>query len=232
MKKSAKVIQILKANRDFIYKIMDIDFSDDNVFVFDFSENNRELYEIDLNDTNAFNEYVFNKLKEEQKGVGVGGYGEDRLVYKRSKHFDGEGEPRSIHLGTDIWVKELTPVYAPLPGIIHSFRNNATFGDYGPTIIMEHLIEGVTFYTLYGHLSLDSITGLEKGKLIRRGDEIARIGDQAVNGNWPPHLHFQIITDMLGNEGDFPGVAPPSAKDYFMDLCIDPNLILKIEVMY
>lgn len=229
MKKSGKVIQILKDNRDFIAKIMDVDFSDKNVYVFDFTENNSELYPLDLDNTNAFSEYIFNTLKEEQKGVGVGGYGEDRLIYKRSKHFDGEGEPRSIHLGIDIWVKENTPVFAPLPGIIHSFKNNTTFGDYGPTIIIEHLIEKVTFYTLYGHLSLDSITGLEKGKLVRRGDEIARVGDQVVNGNWPPHLHFQIITDMLGNEGDFPGVAPPSAKEYFMDLCIDPNLILKID---
>jgi len=231
MKKSEKVIQILKDNRDFIAKIMDVDFSDKNVYVFDFTENNSELYSLDLDDTNAFTEYVFNTLKKEKKGVGVGGYGEDRLIYKRSKHFDGEGEPRSIHLGMDIWINENTPVFAPLPGIIHSFKNNSTFGDYGPTIIIEHLIEKVTFYTLYGHLSLDSITGLEKGKLIRRGDEIARVGNQLVNGNWPPHLHFQIITDMLGNEGDFPGVAPPSAKEYFMDLCIDPNLILKIKVL-
>jgi len=231
MKKSEKVIQILKDNRDFIAKIMDVDFSDKNVYVFDFTENNSELYSLDLDDTNAFSEYVFNTLKKEKKGVGVGGYGEDRLIYKRSKHFDGEGEPRSIHLGMDIWINENTPVFAPLPGIIHSFKNKSTFGDYGPTIIIEHLIEKVTFYTLYGHLSLDSITGLEKGKLIRRGDEIARVGNQLVNGNWPPHLHFQIITDMLGNEGDFPGVAPPSAKEYFMDLCIDPNLILKIKVL-
>jgi murein DD-endopeptidase MepM/ murein hydrolase activator NlpD len=231
MKKSEKVIQILKDNRDFIAKIMDVDFSDKNVYVFDFTENNSELYSLDLDDTNAFTEYVFNTLKKEKKGVGVGGYGEDRLIYKRSKHFDGEGEPRSIHLGMDIWINENTPVFAPLPGIIHSFKNNSTFGDYGPTIIIEHLIEKVTFYTLYGHLSLDSITGLEKGKLVRRGDEIARVGNQLVNGNWPPHLHFQIITDMLGNEGDFPGVAPPSAKEYFMDLCIDPNLILKIKVL-
>lgn len=229
MSQSSKVIQILKDNRDFIAKIMDVDFSDDNVFVFNFTENNSELYQLDLDNTNAFSEYVIKKLKEEKKGVGVGGYGEDRLIYKRSKHFDGKGEPRSIHLGTDIWIKEETQVFAPLPGIVHSFKNNTTFGDYGPTIILEHLIEGVTFYTLYGHLSLDSITNLEKNKLVRRGDPIAKVGDHVVNGNWPPHLHFQIITDMLGNEGDFPGVAPPSAKEYFLDLCVDPNLILKID---
>ncbi|MFC2104942.1 peptidoglycan DD-metalloendopeptidase family protein, partial [Bacteroidota bacterium] len=152
----------------------------------------------------------------------------DRLIYKRSSLFDGDEEPRSIHLGIDIWLEAGTPIYSPLPGIIHSFKRNNEFGDYGPTLILEHLIEGETFYTLYGHLSLESIENKEKGLQVRRGDTIAHIGDENVNGNWPPHLHFQVITDLLGNEGDFPGVAPSSAKEYFQKLCVDPNYILKI----
>ena len=66
------------------------------------------------------------------------------------------------------------------------------------------------------------------GQQVRRGDVIAKIGDSEVNGNWPPHLHFQVITDILNNFGDFPGVAPKSAKEYYHNLCVDPNLILKI----
>ena len=38
---------------------------------------------------------------------------------------------------------------------------------------------------------------------------IARIGTTAENGGWPPHLHFQLITDLLDRHGDFPGVADP-----------------------
>ena len=229
MEKSNHVIKILKENRDFFSRIIDIEFTDKNVHVFDFSEKNLDLYEIDLDNTDELTNYVFSNLKKEKKKVGVGGYLEDRLIYKRSKHFDGDGEPRSIHLGIDIWVDSGIPIFSPLPGVIHSFKNNEKFGDYGPTLIIEHLIEGETFYTLYGHLSVDSIENKKKGQQVRRGDEIAKIGDETVNGGWPPHLHFQVITDMLGNEGDFPGVAPPSAKEYFHKLCIDPNYILKIK---
>jgi len=96
-------------------------------------------------------------------------------------------------------------------------------------LILEHLIEGETFYTLYGHLSESSITDKVEGEQVRRGDLIATLGNETENGHWPPHLHFQVITDMLNNKGDFPGVAPPSAKEYFHRLCIDPNLILKIK---
>jgi murein DD-endopeptidase MepM/ murein hydrolase activator NlpD len=228
MEKSNHIIKILAENRDFFSRIVDVEFSDKNVFVFDFSESNKELFEIDLDDTNALSHYVFKTLEKEEKKVGVGGYFEDRLIYKRSKHFDNDGEPRSIHLGIDIWLKAGEPIYSPLPGVVHSFKNNQRFGDYGPTLILEHLIEGETFYTLYGHLSLESVQNKIKGTQIRRGDIIAEIGDSNINGGWPPHVHFQVIADMLGNEGDFPGVAPPSAKDYFHKLCIDPNLILKV----
>ncbi len=228
MDKADRVIKILKDNRDFFSRVIDIEFSDKNVYVFDFSELNIELQDIDLDSTEDLANYVLRTLKQEKKTVGVGGYFEDRLIYKRSKHFDNEGEPRSIHLGIDIWVKEGTPIYSPLPGVIHSFKNNENFGDYGPTLILEHLIEGETFYTLYGHLSLESISDKEIGQQVRRGDVIAEIGNSSINGGWPSHLHFQIITDILGNHGDFPGVAPPSAKEYFHKLCIDPNLILKI----
>ncbi len=228
MDKLDHIIKILEGNRDFFARIIDVVFSDENVHVFDFSDKNTDLYNIDLNSTDAFTQYVFNTLKIEKKKIGVGGYMEDRLIYKRSKHFDNEGEPRSIHLGIDLWIEAGTPVYSPLPGIIHSFKVNDAFGDYGPTLILEHLIDSTKFYTLYGHLSLVSMRDKKKGQQVRRGDVIASIGDEKVNGNWPPHLHFQVITDMLGNEGDFPGVAPISAKEYFRKLCIDPNLILKI----
>lgn len=229
MEKSDHIIKILRENRDFFARVVDVEFNDKNVYVFDFSEKNKDLFEIDLDDTNALTEYVFGTLRKEKKKVGVGGYLEDRLIYKRSKHFDNDGEPRSIHLGIDIWLEAGTPIYSPLPGVVHSFKNNEAFGDYGPTLILEHLIEGEIFYTLYGHLSLDSITEKQKGQQVRRGDKIALIGDETINGGWPPHVHFQVITDILGDEGDFTGVAPKSALEYFHRLCINPNLILKIK---
>ncbi|WP_238593699.1 hypothetical protein, partial [Endozoicomonas atrinae] len=49
-----------------------------------------------------------------------------------------------------------------------------------------------------------------------------------VNGHWPPHLHFQVISDLLDQKGDFIGVAPKSERDYYLSICPDPNLILGI----
>lgn len=87
---------------------------------------------------------------------------------------------------------------------------------------------GLTFYTLYGHLSEESLEGLYPGKIIKKGEQIATMGDYPINGDWPPHLHFQIITDMLGTSCGFNGVAAPSERDVWLSLCPDPNLILQI----
>jgi 4-aminobutyrate aminotransferase-like enzyme len=127
-------------------------------------------------------------------------------------------------------MKAGSPVFAPLDGVIHSFANNAAPLDYGPAIIVEHdADEGrITFFTLYGHLSEDSLEGIHTGKLVKRGDRIASIGAPPTNGGWPPHLHFQVITDMLGKQGDFPGVAPASQREVWLSICPNPNLILGI----
>src|SRR5262249_23334277 len=58
--------------------------------------------------------------------------------------------------------------------------------------------------------------------------QVARIGTYPTNGGWPPHVHFQLITDMLGRDGEFPGVAPASRRAVWLSLSPDPNLILEI----
>jgi murein DD-endopeptidase MepM/ murein hydrolase activator NlpD len=160
--------------------------------------------------------------------VGIGCYDEDRVVYRDRALFGGEDENRSLHLGIDIFVDAGTPVSTPLAGEIHSFANNDTHGDYGPTIILGHRIEDVTFFTLYGHLSVSSLAGLRPGHRYAAGEVIGTVGDSRENGGWAPHLHFQVITHMSGWSGDFPGVAAPSQRDRYLELCPDPNLILGI----
>jgi len=132
-------------------------------------------------------------------------------------------------VGLDLYKGSGEPVYAPLDGKVHSFANNPAPLDYGPAIILEHEIDGETrFYTLYGHLSPDSLSGLKVGMPVAKGQTIARIGVPATNGGWPPHLHFQIILDMLGESGNFPGVARPSERGLWTSICPDPNLMLGI----
>ena len=141
---------------------------------------------------------------------------------------DNDDEPRRLHLGIDIWGKPLSHVRAPLEGIVHSYAFNNEFGDYGATIILSHYLDGETFHTLYGHLSLDDLKNLEEGQTISRGEVFGEFGLPFENGHWPPHLHFQIINDLGGWKGDYPGVCKLSEKEKYMENCPDPDLILQL----
>lgn len=214
---------ILQNNNKEFKSLFNPALSLDNTYFLDFSVDNPELADVNLTDTPSLDKYVFDLIKNDDKLYGYGGYMEDREIYRRSKLFSGSGEDsRSIHLGIDVWTHAGKEVYLPLPGVIHSFQNNTSHGDYGPTIIVEHELEGTTFFTLYGHLSLGSLSGLYEGMKVRAGQVLCRIGDATVNGDWPPHLHFQVISDMKRKKGDFPGVCfKDEVKDY-QKICPDP----------
>lgn len=161
----------------------------------------------------------------------AGGYDEDRAIYA-GEAFTGGDEPRTLHLGLDIAAPAGAEVYAPLAGMVHSFQDNAAAYDYGPTILLEHMVApGLVFHTLYGHLSRESLEGLRVGRIFSAGQRIATLGTAEVNGNWPPHLHFQLILDIAapdGNpkRGDFPGVFRRSQRDYWKLACPDPRPLL------
>jgi len=223
---SSSLIALLQKYAAAISPVVPIDLNSSQVCRLDFTAANNLLKHKDLRNTAAFNQLVSEMLAAQNATVGIGGYLENRTIYNRSTHFAEQEEKRSVHLGVDIWAEALTPVFSPLAGRVHSFRDNANFGDYGPTIILEHELEGQTFYTLYGHLAQTSLTSLYPGKPIAKGETIAQLGPFPENGNWPPHLHFQVITGMLGMEGDFPGVCTPQQQDRFAQLCPNPNLLL------
>ncbi|MFL1896041.1 peptidoglycan DD-metalloendopeptidase family protein [Aquimarina sp. 2-A2] len=196
----------------------------------DLSPSNSTLLEVDITSPEAFENYINTFLNSKGSTMAYGGYLEKRDLYKRSTYFNQENQDleRNIHLGLDIWCAAGAEIVAPLNGRVHSFKNNTNFGDYGPTIILEHSIDEITFYTLYGHLSLDSLENIHKGQMIGKGEVFARLGDSSVNGTYAPHLHFQIIKDLEGNEGDYPGVSNTLQVQKFIKNCPDPNLLLKI----
>jgi murein DD-endopeptidase MepM/ murein hydrolase activator NlpD len=203
----------------------------DKLITLDFTENNRELNEDILNDIKLFSEYVEQKLSKAGALFGIGGYAEHRTIYSRSSLFDSESqgeEPRRLHLGTDIWGAAGTAVMAPLDGVIHSFAFNGKPGDYGATIIIGHRLEGIDFYSLYGHLSLASINDLQEGAQVIRGEQFAAFGTTTENGYWPPHLHFQLIIDVGGQKGDYPGVCKYGDRKEWLANCPDPDLILQL----
>jgi 4-aminobutyrate aminotransferase-like enzyme/Ser/Thr protein kinase RdoA (MazF antagonist) len=164
--------------------------------------------------------------------VAVGRYDEARPVYT-SPLFTGGRNPteerRTIHLGIDLFTDAGTPVSSPFVGTVHAFADNHAALDYGPVVILRHqTADGLEFFTLYGHLSRESLVPLRSGNCIQAGQPFARVGAAAENGGWTPHLHFQIILDLLDLSTDFPGVAYPSQRAVFTSLSPDPNLILGI----
>jgi 4-aminobutyrate aminotransferase-like enzyme/Ser/Thr protein kinase RdoA (MazF antagonist) len=174
--------------------------------------------------------YKIKQLEENNPNtLFAGGYLETRPVYSTNafKIESNNGpEYRTYHLGMDFWLKENTAVHAICDGEIVSFINNDIEKDYGPTIIIKHTIsDDLIFYSLYGHLSKESLVSLKKGAKIKKGDCIAFIGIETENGNWPPHLHFQIIFDLFGYETNFPGVCSPSQLKVWSSICPDPGLL-------
>lgn len=206
--------------------IVPFNADEDKLLLLDFTSNNTSLTDEILEDISAFSLYVKTLLANAGAKYGIGGYNENRTVYDRSKVFNTDDEPRRLHIGLDIWGEIGTPVFAPLPGQIHSFAYNDQFGDYGATIILQHHVNNITFHTLYGHLSLKDLNGLYKGKPVVQGQQIATFGDLYENGQWPPHLHFQIIMDMEGMKGDYPGVCKSRESGKYLSNCPDPDIIL------
>jgi 4-aminobutyrate aminotransferase-like enzyme/Ser/Thr protein kinase RdoA (MazF antagonist) len=169
------------------------------------------------------------EVQEVDAEVAIGRYDEPRLLYT-AKMFARDhtltAERRTIHIGLDLFAEAGTPVHAPLEGVVAAFANNTDVLDYGPVLVLRQDLDGVTFYTLYGHLSLESLQGKQKGQRIAKGEAFATLGAAPINGNWPAHLHFQIMVDDLGLATDFPGVAYPIEREVFKALCPDPNLIV------
>ncbi len=231
---SRRVSAWLKENPETIGPVVEPRLDPENILVLDLSIGSPELTNLEeLSDTGRFAALLSHRLRNAGAAVGIGRYNEARAIYT-SDPFKIAGDEieewRTVHLGIDLFVEPGTPVFAPIDGRVHSFRNNAQRLDYGPTVILEHNMgPGCgSFFTLYGHLDPESLEGLHEGMPAKRGRRIGSVGDFPVNGDWPPHLHFQIISDMLGRQGEFPGVAAPRDREVWLSLCPDPNLVLRL----
>jgi hypothetical protein len=197
----------------------------------DLSTSNRSLNTIAITDPEECQHYINTVLTLNKATVAFGGYLEKRNLYADKTNFSKDSiTARNIHLGIDYWSAAGTKVVAPIEGKVHSFKNNNVIGDYGPTIILEHMLKGIPFYTLYGHLSLNSIVHLKVGQVIKSGACIGFLGTPDVNVNYAPHLHFQIIKSIQGNFGDYPGVCNELNLEFYKNNCPNPNLLLKIDL--
>jgi murein DD-endopeptidase MepM/ murein hydrolase activator NlpD len=219
-KKSELYKSILPKIKNYISPIMGYSFTATDFHPISLSVNNPVLQSFDVSQYDNLEQYINAFLTVHRAKIAFGGYGEERAIYQADQYTAVE-EPRCIHLGVDLWAAAHTKIHAPLDAKIHSFQYNDKPLDYGATIILEHAFEDLHFYTLYGHLTMDSLQGLEKGQAIPQGTPFTEIGQRFENGSWVPHLHFQIILGMLGNEGDFIGVSTKKDWTYYTQICPD-----------
>ncbi|MBT8323855.1 MAG: peptidoglycan DD-metalloendopeptidase family protein [Winogradskyella sp.] len=221
---------VLASRLNYPCTVLDSKFTSKDFVPLDLSTQNTDLQKLDASSSKELHNYIWNYKKLNNAKIAFGGYLEKRKIYQRSAYFNKTASSeRNIHLGIDLWLDADSDIFAPINGRVHSFKNNTNFGDYGPTIILEHSIDGFSFFTLYGHLSESSLVGLKEGQWIEKGMPFATLGDASVNGDYPPHLHFQIILDIKDFKGDYPGVCSSLDVDYYQQNCPDPDLILKLK---
>lgn len=188
----------------------------------------------DFNNLDVF-EFKINQLqKEHPNKIIAGGYLEPRPLYTANA-YDKIGnygkESRTIHLGTDFWLPSQTPVHALFDGEVIVAVNDAGLKKYGGLVILKHQTDNFEFFTLYGHLSVASATKHKVGDRIKKGDKLAELGPSNENGNWAPHLHFQVMLSLLDYKNDFPGVAYHNQIEVWESICPDPNVLFKSETL-
>ena len=213
--------------------VIEIPDDENALTVLDLSVQSPDIDGHDTDDTARFTERVFRRIADDGASIGIGRYMEPRGFYLTDQFAGREGDPRerrTVHLGIDVFAEAGTEVRAPLASKVRAIENNADRLDYGPTVVLEHLSPHGRFWTLYGHLEQASVNELEIDQEISAGEPFARLGAPPENGDWPPHLHFQIVTHFLGHGGDFPGVALPRERTAWSSFSPDPNLILRLPV--
>jgi 4-aminobutyrate aminotransferase-like enzyme/Ser/Thr protein kinase RdoA (MazF antagonist) len=217
--------------------VLDIDFRTACSLVFDLSVGSTFLgADPAAADAEVLSARTFADMRRAGAAVGIGRYNEARSLYTSALFGSSEkltDERRTVHLGIDLQVAPGSAVRAPLDGVVHAFANNKEPLDYGPVVILRHALPNNAggpqeFFTLYGHLNMASLAGLSIGQKIARGEKFAEVGATTENGGWAPHLHFQIISDLLEYGTDFPGVARASERGVWTSLSPDPNLLLGI----
>ena len=165
----------------------------------------------------------------------AGGYSETRPFYNSDdfKQLSNHGfDYRTIHLGTDFWIPVNTPVHSLLEGEVVISTVQTAAKSYGGLLVLKHQMGAFQFYSVYGHLSKRSVDNLSCGTIVKKGDCLGFIGDSYENGQWTPHLHFQLTLDLFNFSDDFPGVAVPSQIGVWNSISPNPNLLFKLEDLH
>lgn len=199
--------------------------TNNNTINLDLSVDSTEFDFDKINSQKALGKAIFNRIRQEGKTYGIGGYLEKRNLYNKFDNF--EKTDRIYHIGVDVWTEELAAIHAPYDAVVELSYYHELEGDYGGLIILRHELNGQTIYSLFGHLSESSIRSNSLNKRIKKGEQFAFLGNEKENGNWPIHLHFQLILNNNFPDYNFPGVSAASDLDYFKSICPNPINWLK-----
>ena len=228
------VVQWLRDKRDSFHSVVDADLANDNLLVVDASVGSATIGAPGQpTDVAHIAKQLTRAMHDTDCSTAVGRYDECRLIYDANRFADFCGHPRTLHLGVDLFISPGAPVFAPLDGIVRFVANENRAMGYGGVLVLAHRIahridSQLIFYTLYGHLAPASIQHHAHGDRIERGAIIAQLGGIDENGGWPPHLHFQLLTDLLGQRDSFLGVGTHHHRAVWLSACPNPNLILNI----
>jgi len=203
----------------------------DGLFPLDLSVSSPWIgHQCEFNDLDLFQFKIDKLQKAHPTKLIAGGYLEPRPLYTSSE-YDKIGnsgkESRTIHLGIDYWLPAETPVHTLFDGEVVIAVNDEGDKEYGGLVVVKHNANDVEFYTLYGHLSVASATKLAIGDKLKASDQIGSLGNYPENGNWAPHLHFQVMLSMLDYKVDYPGVTYFEQINVWKSICPNPNMLFK-----
>lgn len=114
-----------------------------------------------------------------------------------TSHFGWRVHPitgvRKQHRGLDIANISGTPIYAAADGIVSEARS---MGGLGNVVMITHTVKGKVMTTVYAHMSA---MGTTKGMVVRKGQEIGRVGTTGLSTG--PHLHFEVHNGYFSGNG-------------------------------
>jgi 4-aminobutyrate aminotransferase-like enzyme/Ser/Thr protein kinase RdoA (MazF antagonist) len=226
------IVRWLETHRHQFANICDFDLADpDEVAELDLAIDGEHAMAMgQMNSAAEFTDYLDTYLAGQNAKVGLGRYLERRGVYK-SEAFEtaDPNERRDRHLGVDLFMPAGKAIYAPIDGVVECMDLKSDAYDFGPVVILRHKTDDqIVFWTLYGHLDERTLEHLHVGQFLTAGDVIGWIGNFPINGDWPPHTHFQILTNLLGMGAGIHGVGNLSMIDVWESVCPVPDLILRL----
>jgi hypothetical protein len=123
----------------------------------------------------------------------------------------------------DYWASDGTDIYLPCDAMLWSKKDNQNYLDYGPTLIFKLLIPNEHFtFMLFGHLSRNSLNIHELQDTVNAGTRIGSLGNETENGQWPPHLHLQLMKTINTPDGDYPGLCDENTLADYRSNCPEP----------